>query len=64
MSFVLLDVLSILGQLPASTTLILILCVSGITILALINESACDRLIRVLKVLLGRSDNTPRHKRR
>ena len=59
-----LDILYLLGQLPASTMFILVLSVSGITILALVNESACDRLIRILKVIFGRNDNTPKQKRR
>ncbi len=61
---VLLDILYLLGQLPASTMFILVLSVSGITTLVLVNESACDRLIRILKVMFGRNDNKPRQKRR
>ena len=61
-SVVFFDVLSLLEQLPASTMFILVLSVSGITILALVNESACDRLIRILKVIFGRNDNKPRQK--
>jgi hypothetical protein len=59
-----LDILYLLGQLPASTMFILVLSVSGITILALVNESACDRLIRILKVIFGRNDNKPPPRRR
>jgi hypothetical protein len=61
---VLFDVLSLLEQLPTSTTFLLVLSVSGITILVLVNESACDRLIRILKVIFGRNDNKPSPRRR
>ena len=60
----LLDVLSLLEQLPTSTMLILVLSVSGITILVLVNKSACDRLIRILRVIFGRNDNKPPRRKR
>ena len=59
---VFLDILYLLGQLPASTMFVLVLSVSGITILALVNEAACARLIRILKVIFGRNDDKPRQK--
>ncbi len=58
------DVLSLLEQLPTSTTFFLVLSVSGITILVLVNESACDRLIRILRIIFGRNDNKPPRRRR
>ena len=42
-----LDILYLLGQLPASTMFILVLSVSGIAILALVNESYQIRLSSV-----------------
>jgi hypothetical protein len=63
-SVVFFDVLSLPEQLPASTMFILVLSVSGITILALVNEPACDRLIRILRVIFGRNDNKPPRRRR
>jgi hypothetical protein len=64
MFYVFLDILSLLEQLPTSTTFLLVLSVSGITILVLINESACDRLIRILRVIFGRNDNKPPRRKR
>jgi hypothetical protein len=54
----------LLNQVP---TIVLIVFITGCFVLAalvLFNESACNRLIRVLKVLLGRSDEARRQKRR
>ncbi len=61
---VVVDVGYLLNQVP---TIVLIVFVAGcfvLVALVLCNESACNRLIRVLKVLLGRSDEARRQKRR
>jgi len=54
----------LISQVPTPALVVFVLCVSVMAFLVLINESACDRLIRILKVLLGRSDNTQKQKRR
>ena len=54
----------LITQVPTLVLVVSVVCVSVIALLAILNESACDRLIRILKVLLGRSDNIKRQKRR
>ena len=54
----------LITQVPTLVLVVSVVCVSVIALLAILNESACDRLIRILKVLLGKGDNTQRQKRR
>ena len=62
-SFMLALVLDV-GQIPASILIVLVVCCFAIVTLVLVNELACARLIRILKVVFGSSDNAPRLKRR
>jgi hypothetical protein len=54
---------TILSQVPTIVLIVFVCCVFGVAALALVNESACSRLIRILRVLI-RNDNTPKRKRR
>lgn len=46
------DVVStILSQVPTTVLVFFVCCVFGIVAFALVNESACDRLIRILRAL-------------
>jgi hypothetical protein len=55
--------LSIISQLPIVVLIVIAVFVFFLAALVLLNESACGRLIRILKAM-GGSDNTPRRKRR
>lgn len=52
------------ANLPTSVLIVFLVCLFSIAILVLVNESACDRLNRILRTVLGRSDNTQRRKRK
>ena len=52
------------GNLPTSALIVLLVCFFILAVLVLVNESACDRLNRILRTVLGRSDNTQRQKRK
>jgi len=54
----------LLEQIPTIVLIVFVACCFGLVALVLCNESACDRLIRILKVLLRRSDELQRKKRR
>lgn len=54
----------LLGQVPTIVLIVFVVCCFTLAALVLFSESACDRLIRILKVLLGRNDRVPRQKRR
>jgi len=54
----------LLEQVPAIVLIVLVVCCFTLAALVLFNESACDRLIRILKVLLGRNNGVRKQKRR
>ena len=64
MKFVMLAFIIDAGQVPASTLIVIVLCIFILAVLVLVNESACDRLIRILRAMLGKGDNTQRQKRK
>ena len=53
----------LLEQVPTIVLMVFVVCCFTLAALVLCNESACDRLIRILKVLLGRSDRVQNPKR-
>jgi len=57
------DVFSVLSQLPPVVIIFLVVFCLFLATLVLLSESACARLIRILKAL-RESDNAPRRKRR
>ena len=54
----------LLEQVPAIVLIVFVAGCFALVVLVLCNESACNRLIRVLTVLLGRSDKEQNTKRR
>jgi hypothetical protein len=57
-------VIDVVGKVPASTFIVFVVCLFILVVLVLVNESACDRLIRILRVMLGKSDKTQKQKRK
>ena len=52
------------GSISTSAFIVFAVLTFILVVLVLFNESACDRLIRILKVMLGKSENTQRQKRK
>ena len=54
----------LLQQIPTIVLVVIVFCSFVLVALVLCNESACSRLIRILKALPGRSDRIQNPKRR
>ena len=64
MKFLIIAFVINVGDIPTLTLTVIVVCIFILIILVLFNESACDRLIRILRVMLGKSENTQRQKRK
>ncbi len=64
MKFLIIGFVINVGDVPTLTLTVFVVCFFIVVVLVLVNESACDRLIRILRVMLGKGDNTQRQKRK